>query len=409
MSISSSGHDRSDRHSYAGGMTDRTEQRVPLPTASRTADAVLAIAVAGVLSLMVALGQADAGTSASALPYVFAVGFGLVLLLRNRMPRTVLVLSVLGTFAYYTLDLPQIGVAVPVMAALLSAAQAGLLRWAVGAGVIVLVVAQAFRIRDGEEPTGFLLGYETVSNVALIAAAIALGHGLRATRLRAQQQAQLTALTQEQLTRDAELRVQRERERISRELHDTMGHTLSVIALHANVGREALAGGTPAAGDALERISAESTRSLSELRSMLRLLRTGGSDDGRQLLSLSGIGPLVERAASAGIEVTTDVALDPGALPAPVDAAAFSIVQESVTNVIRHSGAATAHVSASIEDDEVRISIADDGRGAVGAADGFGIVGMTERARLLGGRLATSSHPGEGFRVDAALPARLVA
>lgn len=234
-------------------------------------DALLATAVTVVLSAIVALSQAAAEEPPNILAYVFTLGFGAVLLLRRSMPIPVLLLSVLGTFGYYILDLPPIGVALPVVAALFSAAEVGLTRWAVGAGASVFAVSLYFRLRDEPPPLGYLLGYDTVSNIALIAAGIALGFGVRVRRIQAAQQAEIARLTDAQLEREAYSRMQHERERISRDLHDTVGHTMSVISLQANVGTEALGHDDRAVNDALARIRTASTRSLQELRSMLRI------------------------------------------------------------------------------------------------------------------------------------------
>lgn len=127
------------------------------------------------LAVIIALAQTDPEAVPRPLSYVFAFGFGVVLLLRRGLPKTVVVLSVLGTFAYYSLDLTPIGVALPVVAAFYSAAEVGLTRFAVGAGTIVFVVSTGFRIRDDSLPLGRLLGAESISTLALIAAAVTLG------------------------------------------------------------------------------------------------------------------------------------------------------------------------------------------------------------------------------------------
>ncbi|MEZ5088775.1 MAG: histidine kinase dimerization/phosphoacceptor domain-containing protein [Micropruina sp.] len=201
-----------------------------------------------------------------------------------------LVLSVLGVFGYYILDYPPIGVAVPVVAALYSVAEAGLIAWSVAASLVVFGVSMFFRIRDGGEALGFLIGYESVSNIALFAAAIALGYGVRARRIRAAQQAEIVRLTEAQLAREAELRLQIERERISRELHDTVGHTMSVISLQTGVAAEAIGHDDRAAGEALDRIRTASGQSLRDLRSMLRLLRSADeSGEARGVQSLAAV------------------------------------------------------------------------------------------------------------------------
>ncbi|WP_197429894.1 sensor histidine kinase [Auraticoccus cholistanensis] len=374
-------------------------------------DALLGTAVALALALVIAIGVG--GTRRPDLvAYLFAAGFGALLLLRRRLPRTVLVLSVLGVFAYYTRDYPPIGVAVPVVPALYSVAEAGLLRWSVGGGLVVFVVSLFFRLRDGEEAVGFLLGYETVSNLALFAAATALGASVRGRRIQALQQAEIARLTGDQLAREAASRLQGERERISRELHDTVGHTLSVISLQAGVAAEAVGRDERAVAEALERIGTASRQSLGELRSMVRLLRSAGedtADESRGVRSLAGLQELVDSARRAGLEVTTAVGASPAELSAPVDAAAYRVVQEAITNVLRHAGATRASVTAEVREGRLELSVTDDGRGAPpgGTGGGYGLAGMAERVRLLGGSLTTGPGPAGGFRVQASLPARL--
>lgn len=372
-------------------------------------DALLGAAVSLALALIIATSEEGARPTGW-IAYLFALGFGLLMLLRRRMPRWVLVLSVLGVFAYYTLDYPPIGVAVPVIAALFSAAEIGLTGWAIGAAGVVFVVSMFFRILDGDQAIGFLLGYETVSNLALFTAAIALGYSMHTRRARAAQQAEIVRLTEEQLTGEAEARAQAEREQLSRELHDTVGHTLSVISLQAGVAAEAVGRDDRAATDAVERIRSASNRSLKDLRSMVRILRSADDrHEARHLRSLSALPELITTARSTGLEVTTDVSVTPGELSAPVDAAAYRVIQEAITNVIRHADAGRVHVRASIRGGELELGITDDGSGgeAGPAETGYGIVGMRERVRLLGGTFAVRSAPGAGFTVEATIPARL--
>lgn len=373
-------------------------------------DALLGVAVTLALALIIATRGAVA-QAPDAIAYLFAVGFGSLMLLRRRMPRTVLTLSVLGIFAYYALEYPPIGVALPVVAALFSAAEAGRMLWSVGSAIVVFAVSMFFRVLEGGEAIGFLLGYESVSNIALFAAAIALGFGVHARRIRTTQQAEIARLTEAQVAREAELRMQGERERISRELHDTVGHTMSVISLQAGVAAEAVGHDDRAVSDALDRIRSASTRSLQELRSMVRILRSDSDpDETRSVLSLSSMRGLVDAARAAGLEVTADISARPSDLSASVDAAAHRVIQESITNVVRHAGATHAHVNADINDGCLHISIVDNGRGSTGgsgASVGYGMTGMSERVRLLGGSLTTRSSDGDGFTVEATIPARL--
>ncbi|HIY67072.1 MAG TPA: sensor histidine kinase [Candidatus Agrococcus pullicola] len=372
-------------------------------------DTLIAGGVVVVLGIVIALSQADAGETPSLLAYAFAAGFGAVLLVRRRFPLTVLTVSVLGMFLYYILEFPAIGVALPVTAALFSAAEAGRTRWSIAAGAFVFAVSLFFRIRDDPQPLGYLLGLDSVVNLGLIAAAIALGFGIRSRRISVRQQRQITRLTREQVERSAELRVQSERERISRELHDSIGHSLSVISLHAGAGGESVGRDDEAVAAAFERIRDQSTASLSELRSLVRLLRADrDGDDGRHVHTLEDIETVLEEGRSAGIRVESRIDIGSAALSPTVDVAAYRVVQESITNTIRHAKAQEIKVGISIEHDSLLVSVADDGAGSdLEEPSGYGIAGMAERVRLLGGTFEMHTAPGEGFTVNATMPVRL--
>lgn len=371
-------------------------------------DLLLGTTVALAIALIVATEQGGE-RSPDALAYLFAAGFGALMLLRRPFPRATLAVTVIGLFGYYSMGYPPIGVAIPVVAALYSAAEAGLMTWSVGAGCVVLAVSTFFRVREGE-PLAYLLGYELVSNVALMAAAIALGDGVRTRRARKAEQEEIDRLTAEHLRREADRRMQSERENIARDLHDLVGHQMSVISLQSNVAAEAIGRDAGAASDAIDRIRGASAQTMQDLRATVRILRSPPQEDAeRGVVSLADAETVFGSARSAGLEVTSEFDVAPSELSAAIDAAAYRVVQESLTNVIRHAGASHAHVRAVLRDGTLRLSVTDDGRGRTGTVDagGHGLAGMTERVRLLGGTLATRSERGKGFAVEAELPARL--
>lgn len=387
---------------------DPTGTRRPL--APRTGDALLALGVWLVLSSVIAIVQATAGQDPTPLAHLFAAGFGTVLLLRRRLPVPVLLLSALGTFAYYTAGLPTIGIALPVVGALFSAAEQGRARWAIGTGAVVLAVSVLFRVRDDPQPLGTILGTDAMTNLGLLATAVALGVAVRSLREQAAQQEEIARLHEERTRAEAELRLRAERERISRELHDTVGHSLAVISLHAGVAADALGEEEAPAAQAVREVRAQAGRSLQELRAMVRLLREedGAASAGRLVGSLADVPVLLAPARAAGLAVDAQVDVPAGALSPAVDAAAHRIVQEAVTNALRHAAAGELTVSARLEAGSLRLEIADDGRGAADLAHGgVGLEGMRERVRLLGGSLEVRTAPGEGFALRAELPARL--
>lgn len=402
----------------------RPVRRAAEETDPRLVDAVLAAAMA-VLVAVVAAADLEGTGRAGALAYLFAAGFGALLLARRRAPRLVLVLTVLGIFVYYVFQLPPIGIALPAVAALFSAAEADRTRSAAAAGAVLVSVAAYFRVDEGL-PTTYLLSYDLLTDIALVAAAIALGVSVRSRReLRAHQE-RLRALAAADERHEAARRLQAEKAGIARDLHDTIGHTMSVIAVHSSVASEAVGHDDEATARALEQIHSAASATLRELRSTVKLLRSPGADPTeRSSIGLAGIPQLIAAARDAGVEVTARIDVDPHELDTTIDAAAYRIVQESLTNVLRHSGARHAAVEARLRNGALELRIADDGRGAptgappgTGAAaepgaehgaavGGRGLQGMAERAGLLGGTLTAGTRDGGGFEVRATLPRRL--
>jgi signal transduction histidine kinase len=367
-------------------------------------DLLLGLAVTLVLALVISADQGGR-LNPDALAYLFAVGFGALMLVRRRFPVAVLVATMFLLFAYYTLDYPAIGLAVPVAAALYSAAERGRVVAAIAVSAILLVVSTYFRLAEGQS-VAYLLGYELVSSVTLMAAAIALGANTRARRaLRAEQEQSARLVEQEHAYR-AEQRVQTERVRIARDLHDVIGHNISVISLHADIAREAIGDDDDQARQALAQIRAASSAMMRELRTTVRLLRTpGGEQADHSLASLANLAMLVENATAGGLDVQVETKGDVGDLPATVDAAAYRIVQEGLTNVMRHAAATQVSLAVELDGRMLRLCIADNGTTARGAiTPGSGIVGMTERARLLGGTLTAQPREHGGFAVLATFP-----
>lgn len=366
-------------------------------------DLLLGVGVALVIALVISADQGGR-QPADALAYLCAAAFGALMLLRRRFPVTVLIATMFLLFAYYTLQYPAIGLAVPVAAALYSAAEQRHIPAAIVVSLLLVGVSTYFRLRGGETPAS--LGYELASSVALLAAAIALGDGARARRDLRVEQAQSARLLEQEHAHRAEQRVQAERIRIARELHDVIGHSITVIALHADVAREALGRSDDAARQALGQIRATSSETMRELRATVKLLRSPGDGPPELVLhSLARVNTLVERARASGLSVHIRQAGEHGALPASVDAAAYRIIQEALTNVLRHANASEVTLTLTADAHALWLQVADNGSGAPGGVRrGTGIAGMTERACALGGRLTAEPRPEGGFVVQASLP-----
>lgn len=338
------------------------------------------------------------GRPPDAFAYLFAAGLAALMLVRRTYPVLALVATAVGLIGYYAAGYPSIGLAVPVAGALYSAAEAGRTRWAVWTSVALLVISTYFRIRSGQS-VSYLIGFEFAWTVGLMAAAIALGDSVRSRRnWRAEQQRSAEQAEIERV-REAAHQVQLERLRIARDLHDSLAHTASVISLHTHVAAEALGDDPPAARAALTCVRAATDEAIAALRTTVGLLRAPADTD-----SLARLDSLIGRTTASGLVVDLEVVGDPVPLPVEVDTAAFRIVQESLTNVLRHAGAHRVEVVLTYTPTELGVRLTDDGTGPAGSAVGHGLAGMRERAKLVGGSCTAGGPAGGGFRVEAALP-----
>ncbi|MFF7529241.1 sensor histidine kinase [Streptomyces bobili] len=202
----------------------------------------------------------------------------------------------------------------------------------------------------------------------------------------------------------ARRRADEERLRIARELHDVLAHSLSVINVQAGVGLALLDSDPEQARTALTTIKAASKEALGDVRQVLDTLRTPGDAPRAPAPGLDRLPELVEQAARAGL--TVDVTGKPPPLPPGTDLAAFRIVQEALTNVVRHSGSRHARVHLDQAGGALRLRIDDDGPavGTDAGGSGNGLAGMRERAAALGGTIEAGPKDDGGFRVLAVLP-----
>jgi signal transduction histidine kinase len=221
----------------------------------------------------------------------------------------------------------------------------------------------------------------------------------------AQERAAELELAREELARRA---VTEERLRIARELHDVVAHSMSIIAVQSGVGAHVLDSQPEEARKALAAVEATSRQALVEMRRLLGVLRAETEPRGSLVPApgLADVEALAAEVAQAGVRVEVRIEGTPAELPAGLDLSAYRIVQEALTNVVRHAGPATARVAVSYAADRVRVEVVDDGRGGDPGRDhgGHGIAGMRERAELYGGTLEAGPGPGGGFRVAASLP-----
>ncbi|GGN10582.1 two-component sensor histidine kinase [Actinoplanes campanulatus] len=205
--------------------------------------------------------------------------------------------------------------------------------------------------------------------------------------------------------------VEAERLRIARELHDMVAHSIAVIAVQAGMGRRVIDTRPAEARNALANIEDTSRETAAALRRMLVSLRRGDGDSGPAprdpAPGLADLDDLVTRSAQAGVEVRLRRHGDRTPLPPDIDLSAFRIVQEAVTNVIRHAGTGHCDVGVHQDDRALAIEVTDDGPGTgvpAVAGSGNGLTGMRERVSLLGGEFASGPRPGGGFRIAATIP-----
>ncbi|MGH1564656.1 sensor histidine kinase [Mumia sp. DW29H23] len=364
----------------------------------RRTDVLLCVGVAAVLAVVVNSHEGRSG-DVNPLAYLWALGLGLLMLIRRSHPVLVLVLTTLGFFSYYAAGFPAIGVAVPIAAALYSAAEMGHLRAAVVTGTLTLGLSTAYRLADGQSAS-FVVGYEFVSHAALIAAAIALGHSVRVGRHLRRRTEQVSRLLTRQGELDHVAQVRDERMRLARELHDSIGHSLSVAALYSDVAREAPDGDER--DDALELVRTSITDASAQLRRTVAVLRGRGTFDAEA--GLDQVDRLGAAPTAVGYEV--DVQVDPVDVAPEVGAAAFRLVQEAITNTLRHSNGTSISVRVGLQEPGVLgVRVVDDGTAVVPPQirSGHGLSGMRERVADLGGTLDVDAGP-HGWVVAASIP-----
>jgi signal transduction histidine kinase len=380
-----------------------------LPASAWVFDSGLALAAAGVSTLMFTdfmnTAQPTLPRGMLALGYALALLHTLPLAARRRFPGAVLALCVATGLAVATLGVPEL-LGIAILVAVYSVAAYGD-RWVSLAGLAAAELgAAAVQLTQGsfQWPT-------PITNALVIAAAWLLGHFVgvrRAYTARLEQTAELERARAEQ----ARQAVAEERLRLARELHDVVAHSISVIAVQSGVGAHVAKTQPEEAAKALAAIEVTSRAALTELRRLLGVLRQEDEPQGdlAPVPGLADLDSLLAEVAKAGLAVRLQVEGRPAQLPAGVDLSAYRIVQEALTNVVKHAGPARAQVAIRYRDHEVMVEVTDDGRGAAAptgdgrARVGHGLIGMRERVAVFGGDLQTGPRPGGGFRVAARLP-----
>jgi signal transduction histidine kinase len=368
-------------------------------------DGLLAVAAAGfgVVTLAQVL-PLSPGQPRTVAAYVLILAHSLPIALRRRFPVQVLGCG-LGTglaFASLRLNLVALGLGILIYVYSVAALRPRRVSLA-GLAATEAMMALVFVARPralGDRST-------LLADAVVVAAAWWLGDGTRRRQeavAAARERAAELERAREELARRA---VVEERLRIARELHDVVAHSMSIIAVQSGVGAHVLDSQPEEARRALAAVEATSRQALVEMRRLLGVLRQEAEPSGSLTPSpgLAEVDALAADVARAGARVEVRIEGTRPELPLGLDLSAYRIVQEALTNVVRHAGPATARVRIRYAPDTVDIEVVDDGRGAgTGRADGHGIAGMRERAALYGGSLDAGPLPGGGFRVAARLP-----
>ncbi|HTW04145.1 MAG TPA: histidine kinase [Streptosporangiaceae bacterium] len=390
----------------------------------RLIDAGAFLAVLAAVEITVATGGGPGAHPLNTVAYVAGGVLVLPVLLRHKWPLQVLIACSVLLLFYYWFARRNIPPTPLLSLPLYDAAVAGYLAVAIVIPVFYMSVG-LFVVDASMHESLVSLASSFLLPVVVLALAIVLGDTVRSRRALAAETADRLRLAAEEREAEAAARVAQERLRIARELHDTVAHGMATITVQAGSALHLLgedrpglaAAGNGAAGppaairDALVAIRDTGKAALTDMRATLGQLRGGGADvDGAETRTagLDRLDSLSEAVRAAGAPVSVAIEGQRVPLPPGVDHAAYRILQESLTNVLRHAGPeASAAVCLRYEPGALTIRVTDDGDGGGAGRDGasgHGLTGMTERAAAVGGRLEAGPRPGGGFEVTARLP-----
>jgi len=375
------------------------------PLGVRWLDVGVLILVIGLIELNVVTGGGTGAAPLNAQAYLLGAVIALPVLLRNRWPLRMLRLSLAVMILYYSLDRRNISPA-PLMGILVyDTAVAGYLTSAIVIPSVIMTTGLIAESLNGGE-NAVVLASNYMPSIILFVLAVTLGEVVRARRALAEE-------TARRLQAAAEERVTEERLRIARELHDTVAHSMATITVQAGsalhlLQRNTTPVDTDALNSALTGIRQTSKSALTEMRSVLGQLRNadGSAPSVVAEASLDRLAALRDAVTAAGTKVTVSMEGEPVPLPAAADHAAYRILQESLTNVLRHAGpGASATVLLRYQPGVLTLRVTDDGTAVEqNGAGGHGINGMRERATAVGGTLAAGCGADGGFEVIATLP-----
>ena len=386
------------------------------PLDIRVSDLVTVAIVIAVIELNVAVGGGAGAAPLDALSWTLGAVIALPLLVHRRWPRAVLLITFATMILFYLVHRRNISPAPLMFVPTYDVAVAGYLALAITVPAVIMV-AGLFAVGLSGTPLVNVLA-DFLPSFVIFILAVALGEVVRGRRALAAETARRLELAEEEQRSEAARLLAEERLRIARELHDTVAHSMATITVQAGSALHVLSPAHDGAvREALVSIRETSKTALGEMRAVLGQLREGAGAAGPTApavppalapegLGLARLPELRAAVTAAGSPVRVSVEGEPGPLPPAVDHAAYRILQESLTNVLRHAVSGTeAEVSLRYAPDSVTITVANDGcvpGGPPGA--GNGLRGMRERATAAGGELEAGPRPEGGFLVTAKLP-----
>jgi signal transduction histidine kinase len=380
------------------------------------ADGVLAAAVAGVQVLLLSI-AADAAratwTPVEAVTFVLIAAQAAPLVVRRRHPVLVFLVVLAPNTLYYVRGYPPSGLDLALAVALYTVSSRCSRRISLlCCGAILMVCSVLWVLQVGPYWSRASLPL-FIYLLVFFSAAWAWGRYHQARQQVRDAHVNELIARAERAERDREAATRQiladERNRIARELHDSIAHHMSVMVVQAGAARRVLDADPDAARAALQAIEEAGRRGMSTIPTLVRALR--GGDAGTDLAPQPGLAQLddmIGLVTAAGLPVSVQMEGCPRPLPPAVDMSAYRITQEALTNVLKHAGPARAHVCLRYGNDELEVTVTDDGWGTgPGGIDegGHGLVGMRERVAILGGDFEAASPPTGGFRIRARFPA----
>ena len=343
------------------------------------------------------------------MPLSVAIGVfeTLPLTLRRRAPSSVLLVVALASIVHIVVGFRNgffdtFSVVVAVYSVAANSPRRNSIRF-----LILMPFALAVAIAIDWHNKGHVNLLDIPYNLLLFVSPWLLGDSLQTRRAYAAQLEERERMLEREREDRAEAALAEERTRIARELHDIVAHSVSVMVLQANAGERIVGSRPDEAAHNFQAIQATGREALAELRRMLGVLRDrdGGAGAREPQPGLADLDRLVESARESGVETTLRVEGDTGTLAEAVQLQAYRVIQEALTNTLRHAGASHAVVLVQRMAGQLVVEVVDDGRSidglAAGARTGHGLIGMRERVQLFGGELEAGPRPEGGFKVRA--------